>query len=555
MIKNLRFILYAALIAVVFLLVQAWQEEQTAKAPPPKTASPEQTDVLSQNTAVEYKLQKLREISSAQPPLSQPHQIVRVNTPLLSVSIDTMGGRIVRTELLKYPKKLHGKEPTVLLNEKPETFYTAQDGLMQWHQEKHEALQYRAPKKLYQLKAGQKSLTVNLEARTADGLNVVKTLTFKPDSYVIGAEMQVVNTSSKSWTGNYYMQLSQDSEPPKTKHFFGKMTSFVGLAVSSKEIPYHKLSFKKLRKEAISDNIQGGWMAMLQHYFLSAWIPNANEPYHYYSRFNANDICSAGMISQKVNLAPNASHTFESRFYTGPKITEALNKIAPNLGRTVDYSSFTIFSLLATLLFNIMNFIHKLVGNWGWSIILMTVLIRLLFYKLSASSYKSMAGMKKLQPKIKQLKERFGDDRQKMSQAMMELYRKEKISPLGGCLPMLVQIPVFLALYWVLLESVQLRQAPFMFWIHDLSVKDPYYILPILMGASMYLQQKLSPQMSADPNQARIMMFLPVFMTALFLQFPAGLVLYWFVNNLLSVAQQWYITKKYTENQKKSYKR
>jgi len=377
-------------------------------------------------------------------------------------------------------------------------------------------------------------------------LAVTKTFTFKPNRYDVVVDYQVSNQSNKAWAGNYYMQFTRSGVPPEKKGRF-VVSSFFGVALSSPEKSYEKHKFSKLSEAPINKNIKDGWLAMVQHYFLGAWVPNHDTDYHYYSQAGGDNIFKAGMIGPTINLQPNQSHAFQSNFYAGPKITKRLDKLSPHLWLTIDYGWLWFISLI---LFYVMDFVYKIIGNWGWSIIAVTILIKLAFYHLSSKSYKSMAGVSRLQPKIAALKERYGDDKQGMTKAMMELYRKEKINPLGGCLPILVQIPVFIALYWVLLESVQLRQAPFIFWIHDLSIKDPFYILPILMGLSMFVQQKLNPP-PPDPTQAKVMMLLPVFMTVVFINFPAGLVLYWIVNNVLSIAQQWYIKEKYGKIKRK----
>jgi YidC/Oxa1 family membrane protein insertase len=560
MINYIRFFLYGAILVVAFLLFQSWQEERQARLPSATTTQPSTQIVppgeIVPSSTVIHNLKQLHAVSHQKPTVSKPHQLIHIQTPLLMVDVDMHGGEIVRTALVKYAKTRYQNEPVVLLNDQPGTFYIAKDGLMQAGEAtQHDVLTYRAKQTNYTWVQGQKSLVIPIEARTKQGLLVTKTLTFKPDTYVIQIDMTVKNASLRSWSGNYFMQLSRNSTTAARKKILGRFSSFFGIAVSSDQKPYQKHSFKSLQKENYSDNIRGGWLAMLQHYFLGAWIPNANDTYHYYTRFNSDGICSAGMVSQQLTLKPGDSHTFQGRFYSGPKITSRLRAIAPHLELTVDYSSIAFFSILSQFLFRIMNLIHKFVGNWGWSIILVTLLIRLAFYRLSAVSYKSMVSMRRLQPKVKQLKERYGSDRQKLQQAVMELYRKEKINPLGGCLPMLIQIPVFLALYWVLIESVELRQAPFIMWIQDLSVRDPYYLLPILMGLSMFIQQKLGPQAN-DPTQAKVMLFLPLVLTLLFLKFPAGLVLYWVVNNLFSIAQQWYVTKKYSHPSKRlAYKK
>ena len=316
------------------------------------------------------------------------------------------------------------------------------------------------------------------------------------------------------------------------------MQSFLGMALSSSEKPYEKYDFSDLKEDPINQVIQGGWVAFIQHYFLSAWIPSAEEEHTYQSRFK-NGLHLMGFISPVTKVDIGETKTIGASLYIGPKIIERLEQAAPKLDLTVDFG--WLF-FVAYPLFFLLDFLHSLVGNWGVAIILVTVVVKAIFFKLSAASYRSMANMRRVAPKLKSLKDQYGDDRQKMSGAMMELYKKEKINPLGGCLPILVQMPVFIALYWVILESVQLRHAPFMFWITDLSVKDAYFVLPILMGISMFIQMQLNPA-PPDPMQAKIMKIMPVMMTVFFLWFPSGLVLYWLVNNILSISQQWVITR------------
>jgi YidC/Oxa1 family membrane protein insertase len=292
-----------------------------------------------------------------------------------------------------------------------------------------------------------------------------------------------------------------------------------------------------MQSKPLDTVVQGGWAAMIQHYFISAWIPAQTATSHYYSKVTPSGLYVIGMIGEPLTVAPGATVTTGATLYTGPAIADLLEKAAPGLKLTIDYGWFWFIS---DIIFWMMQKIYEFVGNWGWSIVLVTLIIKLLFYKLSDKSYRSMSKLKKLQPRMEALRERFGNDRQKLTQATLDLYRQEKVNPMSGCLPIIIQIPVFIALYWVLVESVQLRQAPFIFWIHDLSKADPYYVLPILMGASMFLQQRLNPP-PPDPTQAKVMMLMPFVFMVLFANFPAGLMLYWFVNNTLSFLQQWHI--------------
>ncbi|HYF97446.1 MAG TPA: membrane protein insertase YidC, partial [Coxiellaceae bacterium] len=363
-------------------------------------------------------------------------------------------------------------------------------------------------------------------------------------SYAIKIENQISNRSGRTWVGSLYSQIKH--KPVEQEHSFMQPRTYEGATLSSPAKRYQKLPYDKLEKATVNENIKDGWMAMQQHYFLTAWIPDPAQTNHYYTHVTSlgageyDKIYTIGFVAPETQLAPGASESISSTFYVGPESTKQLEPLAPGLDLTIDYGWLWIIS---KAIFWVMDHINSIVGNWGWSIILVTVLIKLLFYKLSEASYRSMARMRELQPRLATLRERYGDDKQKLSQSTMEIYKKEKINPLGGCLPVIVQIPVFIALYYVLFESVELRQAPFILWIHDLSVKDPYYVLPILMGLSMFAQQKLSPP-PPDPTQAKVMMFLPVIFTVFFLSFPAGLVLYWLVNNCLSALQQWYIIKR-----------
>ena len=324
------------------------------------------------------------------------------------------------------------------------------------------------------------------------------------------------------------------------------MRSYTGVSYSTPQIPYEKLKLKTIASDGFKKNIKDGWIAMQQPYFLTAWIPERNKSFHYYAHTStptqgdlSHLIYTMGYVSPEVTVAPHATSTQKARIFIGPEVSSRLKQAAPGLKYTIDYGWLAPISIF---LFWIMMKIDFVVGNWGWTIILVTLLIKLVLYYPSALSYRSMARMRSVAPRLKALKERYGDDKQAISKATMEIYKEEKVNPVGGCLPMLVQVPIFFALYYVLLESVQLRQAPFIFWIHDLSAKDPYYILPVLMGISMFVQQRLNPA-PPDPTQAKVMMFMPLIFTVVFLNFPVGLVLYWLTNNCVSILQQWYIMK------------
>jgi YidC/Oxa1 family membrane protein insertase len=351
---------------------------------------------------------------------------------------------------------------------------------------------------------------------------------------------EIVNGSERSITPHAYFQLTRDGKAAETIEAFG-VNTFTGPAFYTDAQKFQKVSFEDIDegKAKFPKQASDGWVAMVQHYFVSAWLPTPGAEREFFTQKVGPDLYSSGVILPVAAVAPGGTGAVHSRLYAGPQEQDKLEGIAPGLDLVVDYGFLTV---IAAPLFWVLSWFHSLTGNWGWAIILVTVLIKAVFFPLSAASYKSMAKMRVLGPRMQRLKELHGHDKAKMQQEMMEMYRKEKINPLGGCLPILVQIPVFIALYWVLLESVEMRQAPWILWIKDLSAQDPYYVLPIIMGASMFIQQKLNPQ-PLDPIQQKVFMVMPFMFTAMFLFFPAGLVLYWTVNNVLSIAQQWRITR------------
>ncbi|OGT06504.1 MAG: membrane protein insertase YidC [Gammaproteobacteria bacterium GWF2_41_13] len=537
MINYIRYFLYGVLALLFLALWNAWQLSHTPAPTAQSISAPQSSAILP--TSASTPISVSSPIPLGNQTISMPGKIIHVKTNVLNVDINLSGGDVVEADLWKYPESIHSARPIALLANDDQLFYIAQSGLLS-STGSAEALQYTASKETYSLAEGQDQLDVVLQAKTKSGLIVEKHYLFKPNQYAIDISMQVKNASGRLWTGSFFTQfLRKDTGTGQAKMF--RVNSFLGAAVSSAENPYQKFPLNKIGENPISQDISNGWLALVQHYFVGVWIPVRDVAQHYYSSETPEGVVTMGIASPMTAVAPSQSTQFHSTLYVGPKIASVLSQVAPHLELTVDYGHLWV---IAIVIFKMLSFIHRFVGNWGWSIILVTIAIRLLFYKLAETSYRSMAAMRKLQPKIAQLKEQLGNDKQAMSKAMMELYKREKVNPLGGCLPILVQIPVFIALYWVLLESVELRQAPFIFWIQDLSAKDPYYVLPILMGISMYVQQKLSPA-PPDPTQAKMMMFLPIMFTALFMNFPAGLVLYWLVNNLLSIAQQVYITRKF----------
>jgi len=383
-------------------------------------------------------------------------------------------------------------------------------------------------------------LNLDLHYTTSNNVKITKRFIFARDSYVITVQYIIDNNSGQDYIPSPFGRIKRN-EPQKEKSgMFGAMRTYTGAAINTPEKKYQKISFSDMSSETFREDVMGGWAAMVEHYFVSAIIPSASDRNYFQTENFGNDLYGISFVSSADSVAAGTTEVLETKIYAGPEIADNLKDVAPGLELTIDYG---IFWFLCQPIFWLLKTMFGVFGNWGVAIIFTTVIIKGMFYKLSASSYRSMGNMRKLQPKIAALKERHGEDKQKFSQEMMKLYKKEKVNPLGGCLPILVQIPVFIALYYVLLEAVQLRQAPFVFWIHDLSAKDPFYVLPILMGISMFVQQRLNPT-PPDPTQAKVMMFMPFFFTFLFLQFPSGLVLYWVVNNCLSILQQWMITRK-----------
>ena len=468
--------------------------------------------------------------------------VLNVTTDTLVVTIDLQGGDIVYAGLRDYLAKIDDpSNPFVLLEQNARRIYLAQSGLIGPDGIDSKArAQYRSEEASYVLEDNQDTLSVKLYHTASAGLSVVKEFIFSRGTHLIDVNYQLSNSDVESKTVYLFGQLKRDSSAdPSSENSGMGLAPFLGAATSNADDRFKKFNFNDMLEEPYKAQTQGSWIAMIQHYFLSAWIPNPDKIHTYTTRVTKDGFNIAGFLSPATVVAPGATATTSAQLYVGPKDQYTLEKISPFLELSVDYGWLW---WIAQPLFWLLTKIHGLVGNWGVAIILLTVLIKGAFFKLSAASYRSMANMRRVQPKMADIREQYADDKQKQSQAMMELYKKEKINPMGGCLPILVQMPVFIALYWTLMESVELRHAPFALWINDLSVMDPYFVLPILMGASMWFMQKLNPP-PPDPMQAKLMQWLPIVFTFFFLWFPAGLVLYWVVNNLLSMTQQYIITK------------
>ena len=462
---------------------------------------------------------------------------VRVRTDKLDVEISTLGGDVRQADLLQHARTLDSDEPLRLFTDTFDNLFVAQLGLVPRDGDRiGPDTEFQAEQDAYELGDDDDTLVVPLVWEGNNGIRVTRNYIFRRDSYLIDVEQEVENNTDDGWDGFQYTQLRTGEIDDGTSWF---IYTYTGGVVHGEEERYDKISFSDMRSDDLSRDLTDGYAAILQHYFVGAWVPPRSETHRYFTRSLDNNQYLLGASSPRKQIASGESDTFTTQLWVGPKEQERLREVAEGFDLTVDYGWLTIIS---KPLFIALSWIHGIVGNWGWAIVILTLGIKLAFYKLSEFSYRSMGRMRKLQPRMQQLKERYGDDRQALNQAMMKMYKEEKINPLGGCLPILVQIPVFIALYWVLLESVELRHAPFVLWINDLSSPDPYFVLPLIMGASMFLQQKLNPA-PMDPIQQRVMMALPIVFTVFFMFFPAGLVLYWVVNNALSIAQQWYITR------------
>ncbi|OGT60578.1 MAG: membrane protein insertase YidC [Gammaproteobacteria bacterium RIFCSPHIGHO2_12_FULL_45_12] len=551
MLETLRIALYSLLVVIGLFLYQAWQREHPVMAAPPasaasgvaETPSHFTPDASARNESANTTAREANtEPAGVKAGLAAPAtgQLISVKTDLMDVAIDTRGGDIVSVKLPAYPESLGSKQPFTLLTNDSSTRYIAESGLlgkMGPDTSNRQAL-YTMDHSDYSLDPGENDVVVTLRWQK-NGIKVLKTFTFTRGSYEIKVGYTLNNQSSEPWAGNLYTQLMRKNTPPVSHGGFVNLATYFGAAITTPAKAFQKVPFKEMDKTNLEQAVKDGWVAMIQHYFVGAWVPPKEAVSTYYSKVTQDGLYTIGMIGQALTAQPGTQVSTQVKLYAGPAIADLLEQAAPGLKLTIDYGWFWFIS---ALIFMAMQKIYAVVGNWGWSIVLVTVVIKLIFYPLSAKSYRSMSVLKKLQPKMAALKERFAEDKQKLTQATMELYRQEKVNPMSGCLPVLIQIPVFIALYWVLVESVQLRQAPFIFWIHDLSQQDPYYVLPVLMGLSMFVQQRLNPP-PPDPIQAKVMMMMPLVFTVLFASFPAGLMLYWFVNNTLSFAQQWYVMR------------
>lgn len=524
-----RNLLLIALLFVTFLLWNAWETDKNQPQP-----------IAQQQTQFAANIGDLEANQAAE------SQRIRINTDVLSLTINTLGGDIEEARLLGYPETLNSANPFLLLETSPNFVYQAQSGLIGTDGPHRLARpHYQVEQQEFTLASDQAELRVPLSyTDQKTGVTYIKTFILKPGRYDLQVEYQVANTTDRALNLLMYGQIKQTIDPPKHRDTGSNnfaLQTFRGAALSSSQDKYKKYSFGDIKSEKAAERLnlstQGGWVAMLQQYFAVAWIPPANQTNHFYTNLLTGDNAAIGFKSEPVIIEPGQDGTLSATLWIGPELQEQMAAVAPHLDLTVDYGWLWFIS---QPLFKLLKWLYEFsfIGNWGVAIIIITFIVRGLMYPLTKAQYTSMAKMRMLQPKIQAMRERYGDDRQKMSQEMMALYRTEKVNPLGGCLPLLVQMPIFLALYYMLIGSVELRHAPFALWIQDLSAQDPYYILPLIMGVTMYIIQRLSPTTVTDPMQQKIMHWMPVIFTVFFLWFPAGLVLYYTVSNLVTIIQQ-----------------
>jgi YidC/Oxa1 family membrane protein insertase len=472
-------------------------------------------------------------------------QTVDFKTDVLNISFDLIGAQLVRADLLAFPSREEKDQPFVLLNNRGGQVYIVQSGLTG----APAGSLYPTHLAPFTLITDQRELSgdqlIIKFASESSGVKLTKTFTLKRGSYEILVDHQIENTTAQPISPSVYLQITRDSKDPasenSTPSFMSGPVSFTGPAIYSEQEKFQKVSFSEIekRKATYIKDADNGWFAMVQHYFVTAWVPSQGKTRSYEMTELQKNLFAIRSIEPVGTIAPGSLLNIPAKLWVGPQDQEGLEKVAPGLDLVVDYGLLTI---IAKPVFALMTWIYTLLGNWGWTIVVLTILIKAAFYPLSAASYRSMAKMKLVAPRLQALKEKFGDDRQKLNTAMMEMYRTEKINPLGGCLPILIQIPVFISLYYVLGSSVELRGAPWIWWIKDLAVQDPYFILPVIMMGTMFIQMRLNPT-PPDPMQAKVMMFMPLVFGAMMFFFPSGLVLYWCVNNILSIAQQWYVMR------------
>ncbi len=542
--------LIVGLALVSYFMLLKWNEDYPQQAPPPNDAilEPVQNSLdLPQATNAETSTD-LPQVQAEQGVIALQEAdlnnlLISVTTPVHEVKINLLGGDIVSLALPKYPTSLDApNDPFILLRNDNAGVYVSRSGLIGENgpdgNPQGRPL-YQTRQSNYLLESGE--LSVDLLFTDPSNVQITKRFTFSSDDYLIKVEHLIDNQSQAVWAANLFGDIKRDSSPDPSSVGGFSLRDFLGAAVSLEDDPYKKIDFGDIDDGEPSNNVNGGWIAFSQQYFLSSWIPQQDQINTYSTRKNNAGEYLIGYVGPATAIAPGQTQSVGASYWAGPKDQNRLEEIHQDLDLTIDYGWLWF---IAQPIFWLLTQINGVFGNYGWSIIGLTIVIKVIFMRLSAASYRSMAKMRRLQPKVNQLKDRYGDDKQKLMQAQMDLWKKEKVNPLGGCLPMLLQMPVLIGIYWVLMKSVELRQAPFLLWYNDLSVMDPYFILPLIMGASMFVSQLLSPMATADPVQAKVMKFMPVIFTVFFLWFPAGLVLYWLVSNIFNIAQQSYIIQR-----------
>ncbi|PCJ43553.1 MAG: membrane protein insertase YidC [SAR86 cluster bacterium] len=539
--------LFAGLALVSYLMLLAWNDDYPQQVQQNTDFTPVGNSLNLPETTNNNLAEDLPQIQTSSEPIvttatAANSSLIAISTPVHEVTIDLLGGDIVSIALPKYPTSLDTpNDPFILLRNDNGGVYVSQSGLIGENGPDASATGrplYQTQQTEYSIDSGE--LSVDLLFTDPSGVKIVKRFNFSADDYLIDIEYLIDNQSQSPWSANLFGQIKRDGAPdPSTTSGFG-LKDFLGAAISLEDDPYKKIDFDDIDDGEPSYNVNGGWIAFSQHYFLSSWIPPQNQINTYSTRKNNAGEYLLGFVSPATIVAPGETQSIEAGYWAGPKDQNRLEEIHQDLDLTIDYG---FLWFIAQPIFWLLMKINGAIGNYGWSIIGLTIVIKILFMRLSAASYRSMAKMKRLAPKVQQLKDRYGDDKQKLMQEQMALWKKEKVNPLGGCLPMLLQMPVLIGIYWVLMKSVELRQAPFLLWYNDLSLMDPYFILPLIMGASMFVSQTLSPMATADPIQAKVMKLMPVIFTIFFLWFPAGLVLYWIISNVFNILQQSYIIR------------
>lgn len=553
--KILRTLIIIAMLITGYLLILAWRDDYTnvnkpaAITPTTTAVSNNDVPVVGDNTTATGDVP----VATATMAPTAAANSQQTSSPLISVMTDKydirinpVGGDVVYAALREQTQTLDSKQPFVLLEENSNRMYVAQSGLIGANgiDNSNGRAMFTAPSNQFVMQPNQAELVVPLTYQK-DGVTVIKSYKFTKGQYPINVSYNITNNGTQPWQGQMYAQLKRDSseDPGKGDRGAISLSTYLGGAWGTPEQPYNKLKFGNFNEDSLKASSDKGWVGMVQHYFVTAWMPKGYTA-NFYSREAGKDHI-IGFTSNPVSVAPNKQVTLTSTLYAGPKVQANLKPLAEGLDKTVDYG---ILWPISKVLFWILDNLHKVLGNWGWSIIVLTLLVKIALMPIANKSYHSMAKMRAVAPRLQALKEEYGDDRMRMSQEMMRIYKEEQVNPMAGCLPVLLQMPIFLALYWVLVESVQLRHAPWIGWIRDLSSMDPLFILPLIMGAAMFFQQLLNPQ-PQDPMQARVMKFMPIIFTVFMLFFPAGLVLYWTVNNLFSMAQQYFINKKVEREQ------